>query len=258
MSVWGEGPSPTSELAALAKSAPFMYEWDLGGGIRTRAIGPELQDVHNTRAAIMGPVIRDAWSEDESAIDLACSEGWFSHRLLDWGARQVFALDVRRENIHRAKLINEQLQSPGIYFEVADVFDLPPLEPVDVVLCVGLIYHVENPIGLLRIARALTRGVCIVESQMTEPHPPIQHGWGTTGEYLEQPAAWATWYEPVEAQEEHPIASFGGVVSFIPNRVALEQAMRAAGFSRVEAPPVPADANAQYTGGHRLVLAGYP
>jgi tRNA (mo5U34)-methyltransferase len=145
-----------------------------------------------------------------------------------------------------------------LQFELADVFDLRPerIGTFDVVLCLGLIYHLENPIGALRIARALTRGVCVVESQLVEPHEPLRHGWGTTDKLMTQEAAWAAYPEPAERQESSPTAAHGGVVSLIPNRAALIQAMHASGFERVECPVVPPTLNPQYVEGHRLVVVG--
>ena len=256
-------PNATAELIALAGSPTWMYEWDLGGGIRTVPMGPELMSVHETRAAIMEPVVRDALAADgpdATAIDLACSEGWFAHRLLEWGARQVVGIDVRPENIRRAELVRDHLglDRRRLRFKTADVMKLRARQPFTVVLCLGLIYHLENPIGALRIARSLTRGVCIVESQLTEQSEPIRHGWGATGTYLEQAASWAAYHEEPQLQADHPIAAHGGVVSLIPNRVALDQAMSAAGFSRVWAPGVTPALNSQYVDGHRAVLAGQP
>ena len=98
----------------------------------------------------------------------------------------------------------------------------------------------------------------MIESQLTEQIEPIRHGDGQTGVFLEQEASWAAWYEPDEQQSGNPIASFGGVVSFIPNRAALLGAVRAAGFAKTEPLPVFASANPQYRDGHRLVLAARP
>jgi hypothetical protein len=239
-----------------------MYEWELSDGTRTPVMNDELMSVHLTRAAIAEPVARAAFKaagKRATAMDIACSEGWFAHRALEWGAASVRGIDIRPENVRRAQLIRDHLGigSERLSFEVADVFDAEP-GAYDVVLCLGLVYHLENPIGALRVARSLTRGVCIVESQLTEQVEPIRHGWGTTGDYIEQDASWAAWYEPPELQDGHPIASHGGVISLIPNRAALLQAMSVAGFGRVEALPVPDDLNTQYVEGHRLVVAGWP
>ena len=120
--------------------------------------------VHETRASIMEPIVREALAAvgpEATALDLACSEGWFAHRLLDWGAGRVLGIDIRPENIDRAELVRNHLgiAADRLRFKVADVFDLHPdrLGAFDVVLCLGLIYHLENPVGALRIAGALTR-----------------------------------------------------------------------------------------------------
>ena len=254
-----------SELTELAASPTWMYEWDLGDGLRTAVMGPELMSVHETRASIMEPFVREtlaAVGPEATALDLACSEGWFAHRLLDWGAGRVLGVDIRPENIDRAVLVRDHLgiAADRLRFEVADVFDVGPerLGTFDVVLCLGLIYHLENPVGALRIAGALTRGVCVVESQLVEPHEPLCHGWGTTGKFMTQEAAWAAWPEPGEEQETNPIAAHGGVLSLIPNRAALIQAMHASGFEHVECPQVPPTLNPQYVEGHRLVAIGRP
>jgi hypothetical protein len=71
------GP-PTFDLAREAKHPTWMYEWDLGGGVRTTPIGPELQSIHETRARIMYPIVADALAAAgpaAAALDLACCEG---------------------------------------------------------------------------------------------------------------------------------------------------------------------------------------
>lgn len=252
------------ELDRIAGDPTWMYQFDLGAGVCTSPMGPELMDIHRTRAAVAEPVASAALAQagdGASAIDLACSEGWFAHRLLDWGAQEVTCVDIRAENIRRAGLVRDRLgiDAERLRLRTADVYELDPaaLGTFDVVLCLGLIYHLENPVGALRIARALTRRVCIVESQLTEQVLPVRHGTGQTGQFIEQQASWAAWVEPAHQQAANPTASHGGVVSFVPNRAALFEAMAAAGFSRCE-PLVPETGNPQYVNGHRLVVAGWP
>ena len=261
--MWRKRRRDTDELLELAGSPTWMYEWDLGDGLRTAVMGPELMSIHETRAAVMEPVVRRVLAvagPDATAVDLACSEGWFAHRLLEWGAHRVVGIDIRPENIRRAELVRDHLgiDEDRLSLRVADVYDAGDLGTFDVVLCLGLIYHLENPVGALRVARRLTGRVCVVESQLVEPHEPLRHSWGTTGEYVDQPAAWAAWYEPQVEQDSHPIASAGGVVSLIPNRAALLQALGAAGFSNAEEPPVDPGLSSQYTERHRLVVAAWP
>src|ERR1700680_4967718 len=152
------------------KGPPWIYPWRLRDGSEVRVANAELPSIHRTRAELIEPRVRAALaaaSPEATALDLACNEGWLSHRLLEWGASRVVAVDVREKNLQRAAFMRDHF---GIAPEVlqlrqADVFDIHPAElgTFDVVLVLGLIYHVEDPMGVLRLARACTNGVCVIE-----------------------------------------------------------------------------------------------
>jgi SAM-dependent methyltransferase len=238
-----------------------MYPWELGTDVRLA--GPELPSVHETRRAMIEPVVREAIAAsgpDASVLDLGCNEGWFAHRALEWGAARVVGLDIRDSNVRRARLIAEHYELASVRFERADVFELDPaaLGEFDIVLVLGLIYHLENPIGALRVARALTRGIVVVESQLTAHNEDIRLGWGETGVFRPAAGHWATVLEPAEEQHDdgNPLASFGGVLSLVPNRAALVQALEIVGFRDVRMLEAPAGLNAQYVEGHRGIAAG--
>jgi tRNA (mo5U34)-methyltransferase len=249
--------------AELRSPLPWMYPWELGHGVTVRLAGPELPSVHDTRRAMIEPVVREAIEAagpEATVLDLGCNEGWFAHRALDWGAARVVGLDVRESNVRRARLIAQHYGLDRLRFDRADVFelDLAKLGSFDVVLVLGLIYHLENPVGALRIARALTRGMAVVESQLTAHDEPIRLGWGSTGEFREETGHWAAVVEPADEQQDdgNSLASFGGVVSLVPNRAALLDAMAVAGFRNVRMLEPPAGLNAQYMEGHRGIAVG--
>jgi tRNA (mo5U34)-methyltransferase len=246
----------------LRREPNWMYPWELPDDLSPKLLNPELASVHTSRAEMIEPVVRAALAQsaDRSAIDLACSEGWFAHRLLDWGASSVLGLDIRAQNIHRATLIRQHFKIPSasLTFRQTNVYDLPlPAgEQFDVVLLLGLVYHVEDPVGIFRRARSLTRGVALIESQLTRQLDPIVHGWGTTESAEEAPGSFAT---RVEADADlNPVASANGVLSLIPNRTALQQMADVAGFSHTEfATPSPHH-NPQYLRGDRCVMFAWP
>jgi tRNA (mo5U34)-methyltransferase len=256
--------SVDAALSDEIEQAPgWMYEWHLADGRVTPVIGPELPDIHRTRLELLEGPVRAALATagpDATAIDLACNEGWFSHRMLEWGAARVIGVDIRPRVIRRAELMRSHFKiSPErLEFRCADVFDLDTnvLGTFDVVLCLGLVYHLENPIGAIRTARKLTRGVCVVESQLTRQHDPIVHGNGRSDQYEKSPASFAAL---VEADyQDNMLASAGGVVSLIPNRAALIQAAEAAGFAELELAPPGSSHNRQYVLGDRAVLIARP
>jgi tRNA (mo5U34)-methyltransferase len=234
-----------------------MYPWRLRDGRELPIPVAELASVHRTRAEMIESRVRRALAlagGNAIALDLACNEGWFSHRLLDWGARRVVGLDISAHNVRRAKLLRDHFEISPERFELrhVNVFEVDPatLGKFDVVLVLGLIYHVENPMGVLRLARECTDGLCVVESQLTRQARPIVHGNGRTGELHEAEGSLAVMIE----KGDNPLASTGRVISLVPNRAALVQMIRMAGFETIEFATPQAHHNPQYLDGDRAAV----
>lgn len=251
--------------AELRSPVPWMYPWQLTLSVGVPFTTPELADVHRTRLELIEPVVRQALSAAgprATAIDLGCNEGWFAHRLLEWGAARVVGVDIRDVNIKRARLIRDHfgVAADRLSFERASLYDLDVarLGVFDVVLVLGLIYHLEDPIGALRISHALTRRLTVVESQLTASDEPIRVGCGQTDVFLETLAHWAAIFEPApeQADDGNPRSSFGGVLSLVPNRTALLQAMEVIGYRKVRTLAVPSHLNRQYVEGNRAIAVG--
>ena len=257
---------PSNDLAAeLESPIQWMYRWRIGD----RTVGPpetsDLATVHATRQEMIEPVVREAIAAagpGASVLDLGCNEGWFAQLALEWGAERAVGVDVRELNIRRARLMRDHngIDPQRLQFEQADATAIDPARygEFDVVLVLGLIYHLENPIGALRLARALTRGTVVVETQLTASDAPITYGWGETDIFREAQGHWASVVEPAEEQEPEGnlLSSFGGVVSLVPNRAALVEALGVVGYRDVRVLPAPEHANRQYTDGHRAIAVG--
>jgi SAM-dependent methyltransferase len=96
----------------------------------------------------------------ESAADVGCGVGHFSQFLSELGL-QVVAMDGRQENVDEGAR-----RCPGITFLVRDVEDqtLPQVGTFDLVLCFGLLYHLENPFRAIRNLYSMTAKVLLVEA----------------------------------------------------------------------------------------------
>jgi tRNA (mo5U34)-methyltransferase len=238
-----------------------MYEFELGAGVTTPPLGPNLRSVHETRRQLIEAPVRAALAAagpGARALDLACNEGWFSHRMLDWGAERPVGVDIREDNVRRANLIRDHfgITADRLSFRQADVLHLDPEElgRFDVVLVLGLIYHMERPLDALRIARRLTSGVCLIESQLTRQDRPIVLGTGRPHVYEQRAEGFAAF---VENDPENPLASTAGVMSLVPNRAALEAMPLWAGFAAVEWLPAQSHHDVQYIAEDRGVVAAY-
>jgi SAM-dependent methyltransferase len=112
------------------------------------------------------------WKQDlglSSALDLGCGVGDFSAMLQGLGL-DVTAADAREGNIAEARN-----RHPGINFQVADAEDpsLSRLGKFDVVICFGLLYHLENPLRAFRNMGALTSKLLLLESMSIPEEQPL-------------------------------------------------------------------------------------
>jgi SAM-dependent methyltransferase len=96
----------------------------------------------------------------ESAIDVGCGIGHFSKFLLELGL-DVVAIDGREENVAEG-----QRRYPDITFIARNVEDptLPQIGSFDLVLCAGLLYHLENPFRAVRNLYSLTGKILLIET----------------------------------------------------------------------------------------------
>lgn len=104
-----------------------------------------------------------------TALDVGCGVGHYSSFLQDLGLR-VVGTDARALNIAGARK-----RYPGIEFHVADVEDpeLTSLGTFDLVLCLGLLYHLENPVRAMRRIHALTGKLLLIESRAVPAEEPF-------------------------------------------------------------------------------------
>jgi hypothetical protein len=168
----------------------------------------------------------------------------------------VTGIDIRPANIERAEAVRSILgMDPArLRFEQRDFFDLDTAAPYDIVLFLGLLYHLENPAGAIRLLHALTGTLCLIETHLTRQREPLYSGWGQESVTLEVPASFAVLQEP--GHEVDRLASCGSL-SFVPNAAAVRLMLEAAGFVRIEQLAPRADMNRQYVRNDRAVFAAW-
>jgi SAM-dependent methyltransferase len=207
-----------------------MYEFELPGGAKTPLLHESLRRVHAVRRSMIFEML-DAVGLDRTAAvaDLGCSEGYFSFEFAKRGSREVFGIDARARNIEKAELVRDLLGLPSCRFSIGDVFgaNLAPAS-FDVVLLLGLIYHVEDPIGLMRHAATVARRLLIVETQLTKEQGPVAFGWGTP-DALSTRDYWAMRREDPATDDLSSTRGF----SLIPSAPAVVSVLREIGFRSI-------------------------
>lgn len=250
--------SPTDlEARALAKT--WFYPFRLPSGAITRSYDEgALDGIHFTRRQMLDTALDQAFPDgfgDLSAVDLACHQGWFATHLAERGFGRVLAVDAREEHVEDASLIRNALGFDQMTVQQGDVHALTAEAQGkhDLVLCFGLIYHLENPVGALRTARALCKRLCLVETQVV----PGLTGWVDYGSYRFVRPLKGSFGIIDETGETHgPEASTTGIC-LVPSIEALVWIMQKVGFTRVELLPVPEDGYEQLVHRKRVMVAGW-
>jgi hypothetical protein len=237
----------------------WFYPFELPDGRVTPTYdGGHLNPIHATRLAMMNSVLDPMFAggyEQASAIDLACHQGYFSSQLGLRGCRSVLGIDARQCHVDDANLIARAQNLKQFEARQSDVHALDPeqLGQFDIVLMLGLIYHLENPVGAIRLARALTSKVCLIETQVV-PHLSGNVDWGN---YQFVRPLKGCFGIIDELDETHaPEASTQGIC-LAPSTEGLLWIMHAVGFDRVELLQPPADAYEQHRHGKRVMVAGF-
>lgn len=136
---------------------------------------------HATRLTIARQdLLRDALPELrrqlhlETALDVGCGVGYFS-AFLDGLGYSTVGYDGRQGNVEEAKR-----RFPQIDFRTVDIEDRAAGESgrYDLVLCFGLLYHLENPLRAVRNLSALTAQVLLVESMCVPENRPLLYLMG--------------------------------------------------------------------------------
>ena len=97
--------------------------------------------------------------------DLGCLEGGFSLALAQQGA-QVVGIEARSINLEKCMLLKEQFDLPNLEFRLGDVkqFTVEEFGEFDVVLALGILYHLDQPAQWLRQIALATRRLLVIDT----------------------------------------------------------------------------------------------
>jgi SAM-dependent methyltransferase len=99
--------------------------------------------------------------------DLGCLEGGFALALARRGA-DVLGVEAREANLEKTALLKEHFELPNLNFVQADVkqFTTAAFGTFDIVLALGILYHLDDPVRWLRQIAESTRALLIVDSHL--------------------------------------------------------------------------------------------
>jgi SAM-dependent methyltransferase len=154
-------------IADKVEKYPWFHSIDLGHGIVTPGTGKSLAIHAAESAAFFDPIKM----EGATIIDIGAWNGFYSFEAKRRGASRVLATDHftwNHEVFRGRETFDLACSALGLDVEALDI-DVPELCPekvgtFDVVLFLGVFYHLFDPIDGLRRAASLTNEVLVVET----------------------------------------------------------------------------------------------
>lgn len=236
-------------------SREWFYRYRLPSGRETRLyIPPEVEHIHDTRLAMMEAALEPyfaQYGDSLTAIDIASHQGFFSHHLAR-RCRTVLGLEYQQRHVDAANLIREVYRQPHLRFVQENVETMPAgrYEPADIVINFGLMYNLENPIGVLRRSRELTRKILLIETQTTilDLEGAVDSGHHSATNYMHG-------YFGLFAGNPDNIDGSASDIVFYPSPKGLIWVLQKLGFAEVDILTPPPGAYQQLATGKRIMVA---
>jgi Methyltransferase domain len=166
-------------------------------------------------------------------LDLACLEGLYAIEFARQGAT-VVGIEGRAASLEKARFAGQTLGLNQLEFYQDDVRNLSSMKygRFDVVLCLGILYHLDMPDAILFLEQiaAVCQGFAIIDTHIGLPQKSYSHNghtyWGQN--YIEHnPASTAA------ERQQNLWASLDNPDSFWFTRTALLNALSHVGFTSV-------------------------
>jgi 2-polyprenyl-3-methyl-5-hydroxy-6-metoxy-1,4-benzoquinol methylase len=148
----------------------WEYHFEFSHGLSTR-MNASYNDgtirFHRYRSKLISETVAELFGDaftEASVIDLACHCGAFSLDAAFRGAKSVLGIELRERNLNQARFLKEYYRADNVEYRQGDVMSLDPTLKADVVYCLGLLYHVVNPIELLERCVGAARQMIVVDT----------------------------------------------------------------------------------------------
>jgi 2-polyprenyl-3-methyl-5-hydroxy-6-metoxy-1,4-benzoquinol methylase len=236
--------------ARVAELAPFHHAIELPHGVNTYV--PDKAH-RGSNPARVGSVKRHGWPQLLNAcggslkglrvLDVACNSGGFTVEAIKAGAAYALGVDIVDRYLEQAEFVRGVLGLENLEFRKLDVYDLTPeaVGRFDVVLCFGILYHLQDPIRGMKAMADLATNTMLLDTNLM--HPPY------ISRFLRNRSLWKM--DVVNTNQ--PIAETtnlwrsGTTCKFAPTERAVLEMLEFLGFATVEfLPPTEKGLEARY------------
>ncbi len=228
-----EAPGREGLAERLREAGPWFHNIRVGG-LQT-APDHFLGDYPQIKWRHLAPAL-PADLTGKSVLDIGCNAGFYAIELKRRGAARVLGIDTEELYLNQARLLRDEL-GLDIEYRHCSAYDVLAIEEqFDLVLFMGIFYHLRYPLFALdRVVQKLAPGGTLVFQTLMRPHG--------TGEPKPVEPDYPFWEEGIFTDSGFPQMRFiehrfsGDETNWwVPNRPAVEAMLRSAGL-RLDAHP---------------------
>ncbi len=137
----------------IKENGPWGFWFSLAPGINTKKIDMHGRNRIVCRSHLISAAVQKFMGKnisDNTVLDIGSHSGFFSLDMAHRGVKSVKGVELRPENIKQAKFLQDHYNINNVEFEQGDITTWQPQHQYSVVLNLGLLYHVIDPISLVR------------------------------------------------------------------------------------------------------------
>lgn len=151
----------------------WHYEFDLNGH-KTPIQPRQRVNAHEQRKRyFFDPLVELCGGSlaGKRVLDLGCNAGYWSLEALERGADFVLGVDGRQMHVDQANFVYEVkgIDKSKYEFRLANLFDLKveELGTFDIVLCLGLMYHVSKHVELMEMMSSVNDDILVIDTLLS-------------------------------------------------------------------------------------------
>lgn len=200
----------------IAAFPRWNYRFDFDDDLSTPLADPRRAKRHDQRRryvlepllGLLGGTLRG-----RRVLDLGCNAGFWSLAAIESGAEFVLGVDLKQEYVDQAKLVFEAkgVAHERYRFEQGDIFARKPDGGFDIVLCLGVMDHVNRPLELFELINAAGADLIAIDTEVSRARSSL--------------------FEVSRLYSTRDVAGDGLVL--IPSRAAVADLARRYGFDTV-------------------------
>lgn len=211
----------------------WFYEFELPNGTTTESdCSDSIKKLHIFRRKILHDTIQTHFGNQAinlCALDIGSHEGYYTLELANH-FQSVQGIEKNKKSVDASKIIFDAYKMSNIEIICDDFLTLHPsqLKKSDMVLLYGVIYHLENPISVLRRAAELTSRALLIETQILNFDIEAKIDWGNYDSQKNVQGIFGVVSDDPESRE-------GGIteIALVPSINALYSILKNLGFSTI-------------------------